>query len=111
MIVPSRGAALPPKRARFHKGSTGLVPPVHSVLSHDVRRRATSVHVPLMTRSLGRRFCSSAVLSSSSCVRGTIPIAGLDPTPWRSFRHDREGETTMSTRPGTTDESLVRNGH
>jgi pyrroloquinoline quinone (PQQ) biosynthesis protein C len=27
----------------------------------------------------------------------TIPIAALDPTPRRSFRHDRDGETTMST--------------
>jgi hypothetical protein len=27
----------------------------------------------------------------------TIPIAELDPTPWPFFRHDRDGETTMST--------------
>jgi hypothetical protein len=37
-----------------------------------------------------------------------IPIAELDPTPWRSFRHDRDGKTTMNT---ATEESLVRNGY
>jgi hypothetical protein len=30
-------------------------------------------------------------------MRVTIPIAELDPTPWPSFRHARDGETTMST--------------
>jgi hypothetical protein len=30
-------------------------------------------------------------------MRRTIAKAELDPTPWRSFRHDREGETTMDT--------------
>jgi hypothetical protein len=57
-------------------------------------------------------------------MRGTIPIAELDPTPWRSFRHDGEGETTMNTARfaghggvmtttslHATDESLMRNGH
>jgi hypothetical protein len=86
-------------------------PPVHSALSRDLLRRATSGHVPLMTPSRGRRACSSAVLSSWHCARGMIPIAELDPPPWRSFRHDRAGETTMNTRPGATDESLMRNGH
>jgi hypothetical protein len=71
----------------------------------------TPGHLPLMTPSRARGACSSAVLTSSHRMRGTIPIAELDPTPSRSFRNEREGETTMNTRPGTTDESLIRNGH
>jgi len=27
----------------------------------------------------------------------TLPVAELNPTPWPSIRHDRHGETTMST--------------
>jgi hypothetical protein len=30
-------------------------------------------------------------------MRVTIPITELDATPWPSFRHDRDGQTTMST--------------
>jgi hypothetical protein len=86
-------------------------PPVHSALSRHVLRRATWGNVPLMAPSRRRRACSSAVLRSSHCMRGTMPIAELDPTPSRSFRHDREGETTMNTRPATTDERPMRNGH
>jgi hypothetical protein len=53
------------------------------------------IQVSSPRRETGRN-CSGALLSSSYPNASDIPIAERNPTPWPSFGHDRDGETTMS---------------